>query len=306
MPRTYYGPFSARNETYANAGNANLGRYPLGHYLLTPDGREYRFTLNDGTAEVAGNLYQSVATVGNHSNVAADAARAIGAVAVSATLGATAAAIDIYAEGTVSVTDATGEGYSYRIKRATSAGAAHAAADSSGVLTVNLDADESVQVALVAATSEVSFSRHRNHAALIHASPPTAALVGVSPGVAAASRFYWSQVKGLAAVLGDGTLLDGLPVQASIAVNGAVESAKRRARSGGTTVIGVVPTVMSYLRLLDQDGTTTDFLVPATVTTAVTASYDITGPIAVNAPLVGTCRNARADTEYSIIELSIN
>ena len=305
MPRTFYGKFSEKDSTYANAGNANLGRFPMGHILVLPDHREYRFALNDGTAEVAGNLYQSVATVANHSNVACDVARAVGATVISATLGATAAAVDIYAEGLVSTTDAAGEGYSHRIKRATSAGTAHAAADSSGVLTVNLDADESVQVALTT-SSEVTFTRNRYHAILIHPSPPTARPAGVSPGVAAANRYYWSQVKGQAAVLGDGTLLDGLPVQASISVNGAVESHKRRARSGGTTVVGVVPTTMSYLRLVDQDGTTTDFLVPATISTAVTANYDITGPIAANAPIVGICQNARADTEYSVCELSIN
>ena len=305
MPLTYFGPHGENNSTYASQVHANLGRWPLGHILILPDKREYKFALNDGTAEVAGNLYQSVATVGNHSNVACDVARAAGATTISATLGATAAAIDIYAEGTVSTTDAAGEGYAYRIKRAFTAGAANAAADTSAVLTVSLEPGETVQIALTT-SSEVTFVRNRYHAILIHASPPTARPAGVSPGVAAANRYYWSQVKGQAAVLGDGTLLDGLPVQASISVNGAVESHKRRARSGGTTVVGVVPTTMSYLRLVDQDGTTTDFLVPATISTAVTANYDITGPIAANAPIVGICQNARADTEYSVCELSIN
>src|SRR3990167_10853501 len=98
MPRTYFGPYNVKDETYAHAGNANLGRFPLGHNLILPDGREYKFTLNDGTAEIAGNLYQSVAAVANHTNVAVNAVRAIGATAISATLGATAAAVDIYAE----------------------------------------------------------------------------------------------------------------------------------------------------------------------------------------------------------------
>lgn len=303
MPRTYFGPHGENNSTYANAGNANLGRFPLGHVLELPDHRQYRFALNDGTAEVAGNLYQSVAPVGNHSNVAADVARAVGAVVISATLGATSAGTDIYAEGTVSQTDAAGEGYSARIRRAYTAGNAHASVAASGVLTVNLEPGESVQVALTTA-SEMTFSRNRFHAVLIHPSPPTARIAGVSPGVAAADRFYWSQVKGLAAVLGDGTLLAGLPVMASIAVDGAVESYKRRVRTGGTTAL-LATSGQSRLALVDQDGTTTDLQVVFGNTTQVTGNVDLSGPIAINAPIVGICHNARADTEYSVIELLI-
>ena len=36
MPRTFYGPFGKQNETFANAGNANLGLYALGHILILP------------------------------------------------------------------------------------------------------------------------------------------------------------------------------------------------------------------------------------------------------------------------------
>ena len=303
MPRTYYAPYGKQNDTHAFVGNANFGLYELGSYLILPDHRKYRFALNDGTAEVAGNLYQSVATVGNHSNVACDVARAIGATTISATLGATAAAIDIYAEGTVTTTDAVGEGYTHRIKRAYTAGAAHAAADSSGVLTVNLEASESVQVALTTA-SEVTFVRNRYHAILIHASPPTARPAGVSPGVAAANRFYWSQTHGQAAVLSDGTLLDGLPVMASIGTDGAVENYKRRVRTGGTTV-AATGAAQAFARLVDQDGTTTDYFIGVTSALA-TGTVDISGPIAINAPIVGICQNARATTEYSVVELNID
>ena len=304
MPRTYFGPYGENNSTYANSGNANLGRFPLGHTLILPDGREYKFTLNDGTAEVAGNLYQSVASVADHNNTTADVARAIAATAISATLGATAAAVDIYAEGVVHINDVDGEGYSYRIRRAMTAGNAHASAATSSVLTVNLEAGESVQVALTTA-SNVSFTRNRYHATTIHLSPPTATLTGVSPGVAAASRFYWSQTTGYAAVLANLTLLAGLPVQPDIAVNGAVETAKRRVRAGGTTLGGVVPTTMVYVRLLDQDGSTTDFLCATTVSTGVTFEADISGPVAINGPVVGICVKANASTDFALIALAI-
>ena len=302
MPGTYFGPYNEQYSTYANAGHANLGRWPLGHTLILPDGRTYRFALNDATVEVAGNLYQSVASVTNHLDVTADVARAIGATAISATLGATAAAVDIYAEGVVHSSNDTGESYAYRIKRAMTAGAAHASAATSSVLTVNLEAGESVQVALDT-TSEVTFTRNRFHQVLIHASPPTAGLAGVSPGVCAADRFYWSQVKGYAAVLASGTLLAGLPVMAGVTTNGSVESAKRRVGTGGTTALLNTAT-MAILYLLDADGTTTGYAI-VTTTTGTTVSKDITSGIADNAPIVGMCVKANSTTQYALVDLNI-
>ena len=298
MPGTYYGRIHGENNsTYANAGNANLGRFPLGHRLVLPDGRVYRFALNDGTVEVAGNLYQSVAPVADHTNVTADAARAIGVGIISATLGATSAAADIYAEGLVHTNDAAGEAYVHRIRRANTAGAAHALAAASGILTVNLEAGETVQVALTTA-SEVSFTRNRFHAVLITAAPPTSQLAGVSPGVAAADRYYWSQVAGEAAVLAQGTLLAGLPVQAGITVAGSVENAKRRVRTGSTAVTGITD---SGALLEDQDGAEVNI---RAIGNTIDTTYDISGPIAVNSPLVGMCIKANASSEYGLIDLT--
>ena len=301
MPNTYYGPISEKFNDYANGGNANLGRWPLGHILILPDHREYRFTLNDGTVEVAGNLYQGVAPVAGHTNIAADVVRAVGATAISATLNGTAPAADIYAEGIVHTNDAAGEGYSYRIRRAMTAGAAHASAASAAVLTVNLLAGDSVQVALTTA-SEMTFTRNRYHQATIHVGPPTAQLTGVSPGVAALDRFYWSQVKGYAAVLCNLTLLAGLPVQPDITTNGAVESYKRRMQINST---GSVLTAGTNLRaaIVDQDGT--DLGAFVVVSASVTQVYDITGGIANNSPIIGICVKANASTEFALVDLQI-
>ena len=304
MPQQYFGPYSEQYSDYANGGNANLGRFPLGHTLILPDGREYKFTLNDGTVEVAGNLYQGVAALTGNTNQLVTTAAAIDATAITATITTTIAAADIYAEGIAHVNDVTGEGYAYRIRRALSAGSAHASAASTATLTVNLAPGENIQVALDT-TSQVTFTRNRYHQVTIHLSPPTAQLSGVSPGVAAADRFYWSQVKGWAAVLCNLTLLAGNPVQPDIATNGAVESYKRRAQSGGTTILGVVPTVSSWTALLDQDGTATAFLVHNTVAAGVTILVDITGPAAINAPIIGTCIKANASTDYALIDLMI-
>ena len=302
MPRTYFGPLDERNQDYAFEGNANKGRYPMGHILELPDHRQYNFALNDGTAEVAGRLYQSVAPLADHTNRPVDVARAIDATVVSATLTGTAATIDIYAEGVVHINDVTGEGYAYRITRAMTAGAAHAATVASGVLTVTLAPGEQVQVALDT-TSEITFTRNRFHQVLIHPSPPTAGLAGVAPGVAAANRFYWSQVKGYAAVLASGTLLAGLPVMAGVTTDGSVESTKRRVGTGGTTAL-LSTAAHAVLFLLDQDGTTTGYGIVGT-TTLTTVSRDITSGIADNAPNVGICIKANATGDEALIDLAI-
>ena len=306
MPGTYFGPHREQYSDYAHSGNANLGRYPLGHTLILPDDREYRFTLNDGTVEVAGNLYQSVVGLAGHTNRGADVARAIGATAIGGNITTTVAAADIYAEGTAHTNNDTGAGYSYRIRRAMTAGAAHASAASTAALTVNLDVGESVQVA-IDTTTEVTFTRNRYHAALITAAPPTAPLTGVSPGVAAADRFYWSQVKGYAAVQAQiGTLYAGLPVQAGITTGGRIESYKRRVRTGGTTVIFLSNTAIWGAPLSDSDGSdVVVYAIASVISAAAAATYDISAGIAYNAPIVGMCVKANASTEFALIDLNI-
>lgn len=295
MPAVYYGPYGVQYETYAEPAGGNTGTRPLGHHLILPDGRVYAYALNDGTVEVAGRLYQSVASVADHFNVVADVARAIGATVISATLGATLAAVDIYSEGVAHTNDLIGESYTYSIKRARAVAEAHAAAAASAVLTVNLQAGDTVQVALDT-TSEITFTRNRFHSVLLHPSPPTALLAGVSPGVAAADRYYWSQISGYAAVLADGTLLAGLPVQASITTDGAVENAKRRVRTGSTAAADSTAGVL----LEDQDGNEVNVRI---FTLAVDTTADISGPILINAPLVGMCVKANATGDEALINL---
>ena len=159
-----------------------------------------------------------------------------------------------------------------------------------------------MQVALTTA-SDTTFTRNRYHQVLLHPSPPTGNLAGVSPGVAAANRFYWSQIKGYAAVLADGTLLEGLPVMASITTDGSVESVKRRVRTGGATV-AATGAAQAFARLVDQDGTTTDYFIGVT-SALVTGTIDISGPIAINAPVVGICVKANATTDEALIDLKI-
>lgn len=297
MPGTYFGPYEERNNNYAFEVHANLGRWPLGHRLVLPDGRTHRFALNDGTVEVAGNLYQSVVGLDDHQNRAPDVARAIGATEISATLTGTAAAVDIYSEGICHIMDTPGLGYAYRVIRAKTAGGANVASVASGVLTVLLDSNETVQVALTTG-SNVTFSRNRFHQVLIHPGPPTGNLAGFSPGVCAADRFYWSQVSGESAALAQDTLLRGLPVQAGIDDNGSVESAKRRVTVTGTVTADATTGVL----VTDSNDSVTTFRAMGVATSV--ANVDITGSIAANAPLVGMCLQPATNTTYGLIDIN--
>ena len=295
MPYTYFGPYGTQFATQAEPAGGNTGLRPLGTVLVLPDGREYRYALAGSAARVAGNLYQSIVPVVEHSETVVDQVRAVGATALSSTLGAVLAAIDIYSEGYVSVNKVDGVGLGYRIRRAIANGQAHAAVASSGIITVNLAPGESNLVALVS-TSELTYSRNRFHSTIIHASPPTAMLSGVAPWAATLSQYYYEQVRGLATVLADGTLLAGKAVQASITTDGAVESAKTRIRTSATAAGDVT----AFVQLTDQDGTNTTVAVG---TIAASTTADITGGVAYNAPLVGICTKVNISTEYAQVDL---
>ena len=211
-------------EVFSLLRGSNMGQEPLGTILELPDGREYCFSINGGVAAAAGNLNQAALPISNHENRSADTARAVGAEVISATVGATAAAQDLYSEGLahIDVGSGAGQGYAYRIKRAFAKGDAHAAFVGSDAITVNLADGERIKVALVVTTSKVTYTHHRFRNTLIHDSPPTAGLAGVTSYAAAASIPVWQQVKGAAAVLTSGTLVIGDPCVPSATVDGAV------------------------------------------------------------------------------------
>ena len=110
----------------------------LGTKAISIDGRVFRYSKMGATVGVAGNVYQAAVPVANHLAAVCDVARDVGATQISATLGATAASIDDYAEGTAHVNKAGGLGHTYIIHRAWRPGDGHAAVASAGILTANL------------------------------------------------------------------------------------------------------------------------------------------------------------------------
>lgn len=217
-------------KTYSSA------KHRLGAIIEFPDGRVFRFGQAGAVALAHGKLHQSALPIADHTNVAVSANAAIGALQVSATLGATAAAKDLYKDGFLLVNDATGEGYAYRIK-------GHAAADASGVITVQLYEDSPVKVALVASTSEVTLVHNRFKNCLIHPSPPTAQLAGVAIADIAIGAYGWFQTKGPAPVLVQGTVVIGDLCVPSATVDGAVMPSAALETDG--PVVGIVVRVLA-------------------------------------------------------------
>ena len=169
-------------------------KFPLGTQLDYGD-RSYRYCLADSTAIATGQLCQSgvIEANGDVTDMAVDTP-AVGATSMEVTNGGnTAIAADEFAEGWLHVNDGTGEGYAYRIK-------GNDQMDASAAGTVFLY--DSVRVALVAA-STVSLTHSKYYGVIIHPSPPTAQLVGVTNIAVTASYYFWAQTKGPCAVPND-------------------------------------------------------------------------------------------------------
>ena len=74
-------------------------RQVLGAEMAFPDGRKYRYVENGGTAIEEGMIVASEAPAGNHDEDLAVTTAAAGSSSITVTLGATAAAKNLYAEG---------------------------------------------------------------------------------------------------------------------------------------------------------------------------------------------------------------
>lgn len=212
----------------------------LGTKEETLDGRVYRYALAGAVALAPGKVTVAAAHAANHVNIVVAAAVAAGAQKVTATLGATAAAADLYADGQLCVNDATGEGVSYLIS-------GHAAAASAGVISVNLD--EPVKVALTT-SSEVSLLKSPFASVIVSPSAVAHRPVGV-PNVAITAAYYgWLQTKGDCSVLSDGVITKGAGAILSDAVDGALEI---EVAATVTSRVGIAPeaTVDTEYRIIN-------------------------------------------------------
>lgn len=193
------------------------------HFLGTvrhlSDGRAFVYAKAGATNLSAGVLVQGPAAVSNHIGQDVKVAASAGDKTVVMGIGATALSQNQYKEGYLLVSANTGAGHAYKIR-----GHGAYSASSTGVV---IELYDSLRTSLVAGTtpSKVDLCPHPCRGVVIHPSPPTAILIGVTPCAVPANYYFWAQFRGVCAVLIDGSLTAGTYVCPSDATDGAVEVA---------------------------------------------------------------------------------
>jgi hypothetical protein len=200
----------------------------LGTLMTTNDGRVFAYALNAAVALAAGKLTQAAAPDSNAHNEAIAAAAAIGVKTLSVTFGGAVVA-SAYKDGYMHVNDEAGEGHIYGVKD-------HAA----GTSTVAVFLKDPIRVALVASTSEITFTKHPQKEVIVLPTTATSIPVGVPPIAVTASYYFWNQVKGPCALLTDGTIVIGQHVRLSDGVAGAVEPLDRDGTAEDEACVGTV------------------------------------------------------------------
>lgn len=191
-------------------------RHPLGTLAFTRDGRAFRYAKAGASDLVVGNLLQGPAPSANHLALT-PAAAAIGDKSVTATLGATAASENEYAEGYLQVDTTPGNGYGYSIS-------GHAAISSSGSGAFALDPSDPIVVALTT-SSRVGLHRNPYRGVIQTPTTVTAAVVGAAVAPITAAYFGWIQVAGPCPMLINGTPGVGIGVVVGATTAGSVDVA---------------------------------------------------------------------------------
>ena len=203
--------------------------HPLGSVMVFADGRRFRYGRAGATALLTGQLCQQTLNDANFDELVVPTARAIGDKQITLTLGATATTVDQFADGYLNVEDDAGEGYLYTIR-------SNNAAATSG--TVTIDLYETLQVAWTTSTTVGIFANPYG-LVLVHPSPATAMLVGVTPRAFPLSTYGWFQSWGPCSVEIEGTVVINERVIDSASADGAVAPTGSTA-AGEENYVGVV------------------------------------------------------------------
>ena len=232
FPNRIYGDFGSEKVTNTTKKRA------LGTILELPDGREFKYALNGGSAISSGKLASSAAMIGNHDMDLTTAAASVGDTSITVTLGATAATKDQYADGYIYTNDGTGQGQIYRI-------ASNPAADSSATLAVTLASNDAVSVALDS-TTESGLAVNPYSGIVVSPTSVTNRTLGVTATDIAANAYGFVQTKGLASVLVSGTVVAGEPLRvAGATLAGAAQALDRDGSGENEQEIGVVHNVVA-------------------------------------------------------------
>lgn len=194
---------------------SNTQKHPLGTVRELSDGRVFVYAQLAANTNV-GVLCQGAAhDVANHGNIAVANNANVGSRIANVTLSDLLATANMYAEGYLHINTpvANGGGFAYKIKN-------HPAAAANAALSLQLY--DAIRANIHSAASKATLCKHPCKDVIIHPSPPTQSLVGVTTANITANQYCWLQKKGPGVVLANGTLVAGDRVYASPAIDGAV------------------------------------------------------------------------------------
>ena len=185
-------------------------RQILGAEMAFPDGRKFRYVNNGGTAIGEGLVVASEAPAGNHDeDLVITTSPSVGDTAISITLGGTAAAKDLYAEGYLFFNLASTTPHEmYKIK-------GHALIASSGTGEITIDEPDGFQTAITAGTDTAGLIKSPYKDIVVAPAAVAGRFVGVTCADLEADYYGWVQVSGMATAKIDGTPAVGTLVGAS-------------------------------------------------------------------------------------------
>ena len=185
-------------------------RQVLGAEMAFPDGRKFRYVNNGGTAIGEGLVVASEAPAGNHDeDLVITTSPSVGDTTISITLGGTAAAKDLYAEGYLFFNLASTTPHEmYKIK-------GHPLIASSGTGEITIDEPDGFQTAITAGTDTAGLIKSPYKDIIVAPAAVAGRFVGVTCADLEADYYGWVQVAGMATAKIDGTPAVGTLVGAS-------------------------------------------------------------------------------------------
>jgi hypothetical protein len=185
-------------------------RQVLGAEMAFPDGRKFRYVANGGTAIGEGLVVASEAPAGNHDeDLVITTSPSVGDTTISITLGGTAAAKDLYAEGYLFFNLASTTPHEmYKIK-------GHPLIASSGTGEITIDEPDGFQTAITAGTDTAGLIKSPYKDIVVAPAAVAGRFVGVTCADLEADYYGWVQVAGIATAKIDGTPAVGTLVGAS-------------------------------------------------------------------------------------------
>ena len=185
-------------------------RQVLGAEMAFPDGRKFRYVANGGTAIGEGLVVASEAPEGNHDeDLVITTSPSVGDTTISITLGGTAAAKDLYAEGYLFFNLASTTPHEmYKIK-------GHPLIASSGTGEITIDEPDGFQTAITAGTDKAGLIKSPYKDIVVAPAAVAGRFVGVTCADLEADYYGWVQVAGMATAKIDGTPAVGTLVGAS-------------------------------------------------------------------------------------------